>query len=115
MGFIDVLVVYLIRLAIRAVKTRHSQRWPVENGTVTFSNAQGPVAHVGYTYTHRGKFFSGGHKKPFVFVESAKRYAAGLPPGTRIIVRVKAGYPQISIVRDGDQDEAAIKLRGRFE
>jgi Protein of unknown function (DUF3592) len=117
--FIDILFGYLIRTLIRALKARRSNTWPVENATVTFSSTSGgyggPVAEVGYSYTHQGRFFSGGYQKPFIFLESAKRYAAGLTRGTHIVVRVKPDHPEVSLVHDSDQDETAIRLMGRFE
>jgi hypothetical protein len=38
-----------------------------------------------------------------------------LPKGTHITVRVKPGQPETSIVSDKDQDQAAMKLRARFD
>jgi hypothetical protein len=110
--FVDIIVGYLLRTAFRVAKANGSQSWPVENATVTFSNSSfgygGPVAQVGYTYRHQGRFFSGGHDIPFIFADSAKRYISSLTKGSHIIVRVKPGHPEISIVREGDQVGTAI-------
>jgi hypothetical protein len=117
--FLDILIGYLIRFMVRMVKARGSHTWPLENATVSFSNASngygGPIAEVGYTYSYQGRFFSGGYRKPFILHNSAKRYVAVLLKGTHIIVRVKPGQPETSIVSDKDQDQAAMKLRARFD
>src|SRR5689334_766744 len=108
MFVLDNIIGFLIRALIRLIRARGSERWPIETAIITSSGCTsalgGSVAHAGYTYRYQGKLFTGGYEKPFVLHDSAKRYAAGLPTGTRIILRVKPGQPNISIVRDKDQE-----------
>src|SRR5678810_161256 len=111
MFMLDNIIGYLIRALIRLIRARGTERWPIETAVITSSGSDfalgGSVAHTGYKYTYQGKLFTGGYEKPFVLHDSAKRYAAGLPTGTRIIVRIKPGQPHISIVLDRDQESAA--------
>jgi hypothetical protein len=113
--FLGAVIDYLIRIVIRMIKTRGTKTWTVENGTVTSSRASGATAETTYTYRHQGRLFAGTYRKPFFDHDSATRYSAGLPTGSKIFVRVKPDSAQTSVVLDGDQDEAAMKLRGRFE
>jgi len=66
-------------------------------------NYGGPVAEVGYTYTHEGEYFSGVHRKPFLLRSSAENYAAQFPASSDVIIRAKTANPQVSIVCDEDQ------------
>jgi hypothetical protein len=115
--FLDILIGYWVRVAIRLFKARGSNEWPSEEATVLTSSASnsygGPVAEVIYSFSHHGRYLSGTHQKPFLLYDSAKRYAAGFPMDTPITVRVNPGNPMTSIVRD--QDQAAMKLRARFD
>jgi hypothetical protein len=73
------------------------------------------MAEVIYSFSHHGQYLSGKHQKPFLSYDSAKQYVAGFPKDTRITVRVNPGNPKISIVRDEDQDQTALRLRARFD
>ncbi|HYU47571.1 MAG TPA: hypothetical protein VEK84_15510 [Terriglobales bacterium] len=106
--YMDVLVGYVIRLVILTIRARGSRRWRLEKATVTASNYDGyayggPVAEVIYTYTHEGELFAGIHQEPFILNSSAEEYAARFPRGGDVIVRVKSGEPEVSIVCDRDQ------------
>jgi hypothetical protein len=112
--YMDVLVGYLIRILIQMTKERGSSRWPLEKAKVTGSNCDaavygGPVAEVIYTYTHSGEYFSGMHREPFILRDSAEEYAARFPAGGDVIVRVKPGEPEVSIVREDDQAVGILK------
>jgi hypothetical protein len=117
--FADIFLGYVIRTVIHLFKSRGSRQWPKENGTVlvssTTSGYGGPVADIIYSYTHKGRYCSGRHQKPFLSSGSAKRYVAGLPKETPIVVRVKPGDATTSIVRDDDQDQVALRLSARFD
>jgi hypothetical protein len=106
--YVDILVGYLIRIVILMIKARGSKAWPVEKGTVTGSRCDpavygGPVAEITYTYTHKGEYFSGMHREPFILRDSAEEYVTRFPAGGDLIVRIKPGEPEVSIVRDRDQ------------
>ncbi len=106
--YLDVLVSYLIRIVIRTIKARGSGTWPAEKATVTGSSCDhapygGPVAEITYAYTHEGEYCSGMHCEPFILRGPAEEYVARFPAGGDVIVRVKPGEPDVSIVCDDDQ------------
>ena len=109
---------YLVRMAIRRIKGRGSDQWPRENATVWSSNASnlcGGVVEIIYSYSHNGQYFSGSHEKQFLSYGSANLYAAALPRGTQLVVRVKPEHPKTSFLREDDQNQALLKLKTRFE
>jgi len=117
--FLDIFIGYWVRNLFRLFKARGSQRWPIEEANVQTSSARysfgGPVAEVIYSFSHQSHYLSGTHHKPFLSHDSAKQYVAGFPKDTRFSVRVNPENPKISIVRDEDQDQTAMKLRARFD
>ena len=101
-------LLYLIRIVIRMMKERGSSTWPVEKGTVTGSSCEaapygGPVAEITYTYTHKSEYFSGMNREPCLLLSSAEEYVARFRAGGGVILRVKPGEPEVSIVREDDQ------------
>jgi hypothetical protein len=113
--YFDVIIGYLIRTVILIVKTRRSNKWPVEKASVSSSTCPadsygGPVAEIGYPYIHDGSYFYGIHRKPFILRGSAEEYVARFPAGTDIVVRVKPEQPETSIFCD--EDQSAVKLGG---
>jgi hypothetical protein len=108
--FFDALVGYLIyifRSVIRMAKARGSSAWPVVKATVTGSSCEatyrGAVAEVTYTYTQQGEYFTGMHREPCILNGSAEEYVARFPAGGDVIIRVKPGEPDVSVVCDDDQ------------
>jgi hypothetical protein len=115
--YFDVVIGYLIRAVIRVVKTRRSNAWPVNKATVANSGCPafsygGPVAEVGYTYIYEGDYYAGVHREPFLLHGSAKEYAARFSTGSGIIIRVKPGQPETSLICDEDQTLGARILGG---
>ena len=115
--YFDVVIGYLIRTVICLVKARRSNAWPVNKATVASSfcpafSYGGSVAEVGYTYIHEGSYYYGVHREPFLLHGSAKEYAARFLRGGGIIIRVKPGEPETSLVRDEDQTLNAGALGG---
>ena len=117
--FLDILIGYLVRVLIHLSKARGSQRWPIEVAIVHTTSAPysygGRVAEVIYSYRYQGHYLSGTHQKPFISHASAKQYLAGFPKDTRFSVRVNPANPKISVVREEDQDQTAMKLRARLD
>jgi hypothetical protein len=106
---VSVLVGYVVRMATRPFKAWRSDQWPRENATVYSSNTSdlfpGGLAEIIYSYSHKGKYFSGTHTKQFLSSFEADRYSAGFPKGSQFVVRVNPGHPKTSIVRDDDQNQ----------
>ena len=101
--YCDVVVGFLIRTVVRFVKIRSSRTWPVEKDTIsstTYPTAAygGPVAELGYTYIHKGEYYSGMHRKSFMLRSSAEDYVSHIVIGSQIAVRVKPSQPETSVV-----------------
>ena len=106
--YLDIVVGYLIRLVIRLVRTRGSDAWLTEKAKVSASSCPsapygGPRAEVGYTYVHEGSYFSGMYRRGFILRSSAEDYAALFPADSDVVIRLKPGEPETSIIRDDDQ------------
>ena len=105
--FLDVLVAYLFKSLTRLLRMRGSAAWPTQVGTVTSSHVHQPAlgcatAEIAYMYKIGTSIYTGMTEKPS-FMGSAEKYAACFVPESRLIVRVKPGAPEISVVRDEDQ------------
>jgi hypothetical protein len=101
--YFDVVIGFLIRTVIRFVKLRSSEAWPVERGTISAATCPaavygGPVAELGYTYVHKGEYYSGVHRKAFMLKSSAEDYVSQIYVGSQIAVRVKPAHPETSVV-----------------
>ena len=101
--YFDVLVGFLIRTVIRFVRLQSSTAWPVENGTISSAicpstSYGGPVAELGYTYIHKGEYYSGVHTKAFMLRSSAEDYVSRIHIGSQIPVRVKPADAVTSVV-----------------
>ena len=101
--YFDVLVGFLIRTLIRFVRLRSSVAWPVESATISSATCPapsygGPVAELGYTYIHKGEYYSGVHTRAFMVRSSAEDYISRIHIGSQIPVRVKPTDPVTSVV-----------------
>jgi hypothetical protein len=118
-SFIRFLVGHIVRIVARLTKERGNDQWPRENGTVYHSTTSdlfpGGLAEIIYSYSHKGLYLSGTHEKRFSSYFEANRYVASFPKGSKIVIRVKPESPKTSIVRDEDQDQAAMKSMARFQ
>lgn len=101
--YFDIVVGFLIRTVVRFVKIRSSETWPVEQGTISSATCPlavygGPVSELGYTYIHKGEYYSGVHRKAFMLRGSAEDYVSQIVIGSQIAVRVKPTQPETSVV-----------------
>ncbi len=111
--FVDIFVEYLFRVIARMIKRRGSGAWPVAKATVTSSTCPKAmygcdVAEVYYTYRVDGELYTGVNEKPFISHDSGGNYVSNFAPGREFTVRVKPGYPLVSIVREVDQNNSFI-------
>ena len=70
--YVDIVVGFVIRTVVRFVKIRSREMWPVEKGTISSATCPlavygGPVAELGYTYLHKGEYYSGVHRKAWPY------------------------------------------------
>lgn len=101
--YFDIVVGFLIRAVVRFVRIRSSETWPVEKGTISSATCPlaaygGPVAELGYTYIHKGEYYSGVHGKAFMLRGSAEDFVSKIVIGSQIAVRVKPTQPETSVV-----------------
>jgi len=66
------------------------------------------VAEVYYTYRVDGELYTGVNEKPFIYHHSGQNYVSNFAPGREFTVRVKPGYPLVSIVREVDQNNSFV-------
>jgi hypothetical protein len=100
--FADVLIEWLIRLVVRAVRKLNSMSWPVVDATVTNARCERAsygchVADVFFDYSFRGQDFSGIHEEPFLIHSVGEDYANRFVAGRRIRVRVKPAHPETTV------------------
>ena len=78
------------------------------NATVTAppSTSSGfgcPSAEIVYSYRFDGELYTGIHEESFLLNDSLTDYVERFGEGRSLVVRVKPGKPEVSIVREGDQ------------
>jgi hypothetical protein len=84
--YFDIVIGFLVRTIVRFARLRGSETWPVERGTISSATCPlaaygGPVAELGYTYIHKGEYYSGVHTKAFMLRSSAKGYVSQIHVG----------------------------------
>jgi hypothetical protein len=99
---LDVLLEYLGRVLVRAVRLLNSEDWPIVNAKVLDADccdaAFGcPVATVYYEYVVDGQNYRGIHKKPFLASTSGQIYAEDVAKAAEFKVRVSRGDPSKSV------------------
>src|SRR6266851_4254546 len=102
-------LVYVFKSLARVLHLRGSATWSKATAKVASSkSAPGgygcPIAEVVYTYEIDGSIYSGLNEKPFISSDSVEEYATRFTPGSTMVVRLKPGEPEKSIVRDADSD-----------
>jgi hypothetical protein len=104
---IDIFIEFLIRVIIRFFKARGSTSWRIAKAKVTSTNCRPggfgcAVADVTYKYRLDGELYTGDDAVPFLFTDSAKKYVTDHPSSSDLLVRIKPGSPDQSIVRQDD-------------
>ena len=110
--FLDVIVEYLYRVMVRAVKARGSAQWRMVKATVNDSRCPSAiygchVAEVYYEYRVDGEIYTGIDERPFLWHDSCESYAGRFSPGTEIVIRLRPGDPSVSYLREVDQGQTA--------
>ena len=104
---IDIYLEFIFRVIARFFRARGAKSWPVVKAQVTgtYCDPGGfgcVVANVAYEYRLEGELYTGTDAKPFVSDGSAKDYLKSHPQGSELLIRVKPGSPDFSIVRQDD-------------
>ncbi len=105
--YLDEILVFLIRAAVRRIREYRSRAWPTTEGRVEQVSPPElpyyPETKVVYTYSAQGRRYSGMHTRAFFFTSLAREYAARFVPTQSLVVRYKPGEPTASAVREADQ------------
>jgi hypothetical protein len=101
-------LVYALRVIIRWPRVAGSGKWLLADATVTapptsLSGIGCPRVEIAYSYRVNGELYTGFHEEPFLTTESMTEYVERFAEGRSIIVRVKPGNPEVSIVCEEDQ------------
>lgn len=106
MIFADVFFFYIFKAVVNWVRARGSRKWPSVEATVLADPDRGGVGclkvEIFYSYRFDGELYTGSHDEPFL-IDSTKEYAARFPKDGSLVVRIKPGEPEVSVVRDEDQ------------
>jgi hypothetical protein len=103
--FADVLIIFIIRAVIQLFRSRKARSWPVARAEVTTAEEGSGgclTAELTYKYKIDGELYTGTHTEPFLWAGSVKSYLEQCSPGGEIVIRVKPGTPESSVVRDRD-------------
>src|SRR5262249_37688934 len=108
----DLFIAYLVRTLIRASRMRRSRSWSISPANVAsmrlLPGGLGcPTTELVYTYSMQGHIFGGIDEKPFLSDDSAAAYVLRFAPGRRLVVRVRPEEPDVSVLRERDQDQHA--------
>jgi hypothetical protein len=103
---LDIYVEFLIRAVIRFFKARGSASWPVTTAKVTAASLRRglgcAVADIVYNYRFDGELYTGTDANPFLLTPSAESYLEDHPRGSELLLRVRPGSPNDSVVRQDD-------------
>jgi len=104
---IDIFVEFLFRFVVRQLQAQGTKSWPVVKAKVTGTHYRPggfgcTVLKMTYQYKFAGKRYAGTDAKPFLWTSSAREYYERHAGGSELLVRVKPGNPESSIVRDKD-------------
>lgn len=105
--FLDIFVLYVVRVLIRFWKQRGTSGWVLQQANIECISrplsAWGcPVAEIVYLYTIGDETYSGSDSIPFIWRSSAEDYVRRHPEGSTLLVRVKPDDPSISVLRARD-------------
>lgn len=103
--FADVLVVFIVRAAIQLYRSSTARRWPTVKAKVMTAqegSAVCVVVELSYKYRIDGELYTGTHNEPFFWPGSARSYLEQCATGNELVVRVKPGDPESSVVRERD-------------
>lgn len=105
--FLDIYVEYFIRVFARLIQRWNARSWEIVTAEVTASSYRKgglgcAVADVGYMYKIDGEVYIGTNSVPFIIDSSAKDYIERYSPKSEMVIRVKPGKPESSLVREDD-------------
>jgi hypothetical protein len=105
--FGDILIVFVVRALVQMFRSHRAKSWPTVKARVTTADDRPRaigciVVELTYKYRVNGELHIGSHTEPFFWAGSATNYVEQHRSGSELIVRVKPGAPESSVVRDRD-------------
>jgi hypothetical protein len=101
-------LVYGLRVIMRWPSVISAGQWLLANATVTTPprSSEGiacRTVEIVYAFRVKDELYTGLHEEPFLSTESLTDYIERFGEGRHVIVRVKPGNPEVSVVREEDQ------------
>ena len=101
-------IAYAFNVTAHWLQVCGSGKWLLANATITAqpigsSRLGCPIVEIVYSYRYKGELYTGIHEEPFLLTESLTDYVARFGEGRSVIVRVKPGNPEVSVVCEDDQ------------
>lgn len=88
-------------------KRRRSGGWPLVQGRIHEAVAVWDenfwVAHITYSYSVNGEYYSGEDKQRFATERRANEYADRFPTETTVFIRYNPNHPDVSVMRRDEQ------------
>ena len=101
-------IAYAFKASLHWMRICGSGHWPIANATVaappvSLSGFGCPSAEIVYSYRFDGELYTGIHEEPFLSTDSLTDYVERFGEGRSVVVRLKPGNPEVSVVCEGDQ------------
>jgi hypothetical protein len=101
-------IVYTFNVTVHWLRVCGTAHWPLANATVTAAPISSfgfacPSAEIVYAYRFQGELYTGIHEEPFILTDSLTDYVERFREGRSLVVRIKPGNPEVSVVCEGDQ------------
>jgi hypothetical protein len=101
-------IVYAFNATVQWVRVRGSGQWPFAKATVSApptssSGLSCPRVEIVYSYRFKGELYTGIHQESFFLTGSSTDYVERFGEGRSLVVRVKPGNPEMSVVCEDDQ------------
>ena len=101
-------VAYAFSAIVHWLRVCGSGKWLLANATVSApplgSHGLGcPAVEIVYSYRFKGELYTGIHQEPFLSTDSLTDYVERFGEGRSVVVRVRPGNPEVSVVCEDDQ------------
>lgn len=100
---IDVLVIFLWRTVVQLAARIKSNKWTQCKAIAFDARADGAQVTISYHFKVGGRNEKGCWDIPFLFSDTAERYARATPKGTTVWIRFDPHSPQRSVLLIADQ------------
>lgn len=112
------LAIYLFQVSCAWLAAIRSEKWPRAEAIATadpssrYAALPGFTVEVPYTYRFQGELYTGLHEEPSIGGVGSK-FMQRFAKGRCFLVRIKPGEPEVSVVRESDQEDNVINTFGK--